>query len=1552
MRIMKRWFALMLTMSLIFSDCDSITAFATGNDIAVETVVSEDDEESLQADEEETTVSDEVSEDNEFISMDETEEDEDSASETDEKTESQFVNIGQINAGDELPYPDDSEFTYDLPVSFEMSDSVLLFVHHNIDAITENEEGKLVWSILRGKTGTEEGSVCLINEEDNWADFEVVTDSPYFTMTENKDEESDYYKTAVLTAKDVESDEASEDYKDYNYYIRAVYYLEAEGEQTDEFYAAVTLPFCPKEDTNIDEAQDDTLDAENIDTDEIQGEESVMDESATEETGEEDIPDDTLPEESYSDPAVESIDINNANSELFENNDQQDLGESIEKLILYFENEANDKLMEPGDKRQIIARIESDDAQGEEGTVDPSKIIWGSSNKNIATVDKGLVLAKAEGYTQISAKYNGLTSFVKVEVASNGGTEKVLDLSGDIWVAGFQQESEDFVYTGQKITQDIRVYHNETLLKEKTDYTLTYKNNVNAAAYDSAKAPSVTIKLKGQYSGSRTLYFTIKQRKLNDGMSYEQVVSYAKTLKIPAPTLYYNNKKLASNKDFTCDYSTLPEEYKKGDSYTKGTPYKYKVIGIGNFTGEFEMSLVVLDDKSLNMESATVTLDRKQYEYHGKPLSTEDVHITSVKLGKNGTLDSSLYEYSVYADGVGTGYIEVYPSDAGRDKNYRGMKKVNIKVVGDRQLKNAKTVDGWQDTIVFSQKRLSDDGGIIQEKEGVLVYAGEGVSEPVPLKEGMDYTVKYSNHKKVGTATATFTGMGRYTGTLKIKYKITPNINEENFTIVWKNVKKVVTAEEETFETPYQKGGAVPDFVLMDQDENILNNKTDYTVKLTDNKSAGSTMTCTITGKGNYSGYSVRKKIKVTTGDLERQAAISISDKQYSEKANAWQSKPTIKDANGKKLVEGTDYDKIQASDYSYDNMTSGEAPKAGTTVRITVHGINNYAGSNITGAYRIYQTSISKLKVTIDAQEYTGNEITLTKNDIHVYATSSDQKKKENELPGTCYEILKGEYKNNIKAGTAKVTLRGLGEYGGTKTYSFKINKKTYRINQIKGIMLDKTDLLLSIQGDNTEKGKLTATIISAYEKESLTNPTVIWTTSNSNIATVESGQIVENKTGNGVISTTVTAQIMLKKEGSVTITATTQDGNKKAKCTVEIVDVPILKDADKSIVMNVDDTYKLRFENDDIQEQDLSGIKWEISNSDVVSLNIEERLLTAKKAGAAILKLTKGKYVQQCYVIVEGADDIPENYLDYSEYIQMDDYIYDYDASTATDDTYGIVKCIKYANHTKNRGAFVYDGVYIPAGVYWIDATANWNCGIFLDGRDPRVTWDPLEARDYFEVRMSPGALLMTIGNSESDDFHVIKIEGCSNVTISGGTIIGERNEHIGTDDSESGHGVGIYDCTNIHIQDMDISQCWGDGIYLGRSYQSTADNIDINITGCNVHHNRRNNLGIVSADGVTIDDCHFNYAKGTDPQYGIDIETNDDIPCKNITITNTEIVGNAKGSMGIIKKADNVRLEDCTLSGNFYNQAGTNVVLKNVKFLKGSVIDGNGCKTTIIN
>ncbi|MDE7133363.1 MAG: Ig-like domain-containing protein [Lachnospiraceae bacterium] len=1548
MRNMKRWIAAMLTIVMTVSDCGVIPAFAAEDAVAVENAVAENN-----------AFSGEMSADSEYFSESEIKENEKEEglyeksneeqnkdatgsmqdeiaevtdSELDTETKLPALHIGQIKKGEKLPDPNDSNFVYDLPISFAAVDCLVLFANYDINTIPDQKEnGTLRWNILRGEKGMAAGSASLMNEEDDWTNYEVVSDSPYFIMTENEDKESDYYKMIELASEE----DAEQD--DYDYYIRVAYYLGTGEDKDEDFYAAATVPFLFQNDiADIDQAQEDTIDIEENDIDKI-----TDDMTDTKDIDQEENGDDTLTEDSDAAETPEGIDHENSELDKITDNIisvsendiavedfvlsdsdmvQPEAEEHISEIIL----DKTDITMQPGDTEQLTATTAPENIQ--------AKISWESSNEAVAAVNEtGEIKARAEGITYITAECDGLTAVGKVEVAPSDTNDKLLDLSGDIWVAGFKRESEDFVYSGQKITQDIRVYYKDILLTEKTDYTLSYKNNIDAAVYNTAKAPSVTINLKGQYSGSVTLYYTIRPLNINDidiyntdkeaadetgtevdhSPGYEQTVNYSKILKIPSPVLTFGKKKLAVNKDFICDYTLLSEklaeesgqsmDYRKGDSYKPGQIYNYIVNGIGNFAGSFQMQLVILKDKNLNFSSASVKLGQKQYEYHGTALSKSDITIDELKLGGQ-ILGETLYEYEVSANGIEGAYVTIYPSEAGRAAGYRGSKNVNLKLVGDRNIGDAALGEQWKGSIPFSQKIVNKYGGIFQEKAGLLTYGAGEMKET--LTEGKDYTIKYSNAKKVGKVTVTFTGKGRYKGTLKQKYEITPNNDEKNLTIVW---GKNVTDKGGIPEVTYQKGGAVPDFVIKDQDRNVLKNKTDYTVKVKDNKNPGTIMSCEITGNGNYKGYTKNVQLQVTAGDISK-AIISIPDKPYSTKRDAWKSIVAIKDVNGKKLVAGTDY--VKEFTFKYEDMESGQPPQKNTTVKVTVQGMGCYEGSFGEGSYRIFENNISKLKIVIDPQEYTGEEITLSSSDIHVYTNSTDAKNKRNELGNGCYEIV--EYKNNIKAGTAKVTLRGRGDYGGTKTYSFKIQRKAYRINHVKSITLDKTSLSLRLAEKEVQ---LTATITPEDSWEKIANPTVIWSTSNGNIATVEIP--VESSGVDG--DRAVTRTVKFKNEGTVTITATAQDGNKKAQCKITIVDVPILKEAGQKIEGKVGDTYQLTVEWEESQAADPNKLKWESNNEDRVAVD-KNGLVTMKKIGAATITLRVGssRYVQQCNVIVKGEEEevLPEGRA----------LIYEQKPDTV-DDAIAINELLR--NWEWNPG--LCDYLYIPAGVYRIGATISDDNG-----------FGGIVLTDNQKLIMSPSALLVAIGNNSSH-YRIIYAFDRDNVTISGGQIIGDRDIHTGKG-GEAGHGIQIDGCKNVYISDVEVSKCWGDGIYLGAYSSSAKPSCDgVTIENCNLHHNRRSNLSITDANNVMIDNCQFNYASGTDPQYGIDIEHNYRTT-KHVKITNSTFKGNAKASMGIIKSADDIRLENCTLDGAFYNMAGTNVVLKNTT-IKGEIVDATG-------
>ncbi len=116
----------------------------------------------------------------------------------------------------------------------------------------------------------------------------------------------------------------------------------------------------------------------------------------------------------------------------------------------------------------------------------------------------------------------------------------VLDTS-----AKFKLEKKTYTYTGEAIRPAVTASYDGVELKKGTDYKVSYKNNVNAG-----KA-TVTIKGKGDYTGTKTLTFKIKKAKWNYAPKDKNLKLSKKTLKLKPPkgakvTIKVSNKKIAS----------------------------------------------------------------------------------------------------------------------------------------------------------------------------------------------------------------------------------------------------------------------------------------------------------------------------------------------------------------------------------------------------------------------------------------------------------------------------------------------------------------------------------------------------------------------------------------------------------------------------------------------------------------------------------------------------------------------------------------------------------------------------------------------------------------------------------------------------------------------------------------------------------------------------------------------------------------------------------------------------------------------------------------------
>ena len=175
----------------------------------------------------------------------------------------------------------------------------------------------------------------------------------------------------------------------------------------------------------------------------------------------------------------------------------------------------------------------------------------------------------------------------------------------------------------------------------------------------------------------------------------------------------------------------------------------------------------------ISISKASVTLSTSTYAYDGKAKKPGVTVKLNGKTLKNGT------DYTVsYSNNTKVGTAKVTITGKG---NYTGSvsKTYSIK----NNFKKA-TVSGIS-TKAFTGKNIT--------QSITVKYNGK------TLKNGTDYTVSYSNNKKIGTATVKIAGKGSYTGTVTKTFKINPAKQE---------IQKLTAKSKAFFVDWAQKGSA------------------------------------------------------------------------------------------------------------------------------------------------------------------------------------------------------------------------------------------------------------------------------------------------------------------------------------------------------------------------------------------------------------------------------------------------------------------------------------------------------------------------------------------------------------------------------------------------------------------------------------------------------------------------------------------------------------------------------------------------------------------------
>ncbi len=310
----------------------------------------------------------------------------------------------------------------------------------------------------------------------------------------------------------------------------------------------------------------------------------------------------------------------------------------------------------------------------------------------------------------------------------------------DIKDAAITLSQEKYTYDGTEKRPAVTVRLNGVTLKENTDYTVAYSDNVNVGV------AKVTVTGAGGYTGSAEKTFTIVEAPKTDIRNADITLSqesftYDGAEKKPAVTVKLNGRTLKADVDYTVSYL---------DNIKAGMA-KVIVTGKGNYTGAAQKTFTIQEAPKISIAKAVITLSQEKYTYDG----AEKKPSVTVKL--NGKTLKQNTDYTVaYSNNKNVGTAKVTVTGKG---GYTGSAQKTFTITEAPKTSIAKA------TVTLSPESYAYDGAA--KKPAVTVKLNGKT-----LKQNTDYTVAYSNNKNVGVAKATVTGKGSYTGTVTRTFSI------------------------------------------------------------------------------------------------------------------------------------------------------------------------------------------------------------------------------------------------------------------------------------------------------------------------------------------------------------------------------------------------------------------------------------------------------------------------------------------------------------------------------------------------------------------------------------------------------------------------------------------------------------------------------------------------------------------------------------------------------------------------------------------------------------
>ena len=434
-------------------------------------------------------------------------------------------------------------------------------------------------------------------------------------------------------------------------------------------------------------------------------------------------------------------------------------------------------------------------------------LTYKSTTPYICTVDKNgnvTALRTGTGYVTVTASANGYDSVskdVKIVVSKKSLNNGLLTLS-----------ETSYVYDGTYKKPAATVTFGGKVLQEGKDYTISYRNNLNVGV------TTVIATGMGDYTGYTSKNFTITKRAMTGGtVSVASSVSFTGSNITPSVTVKVAGRTLTSGTDYTVSYS---------NNKNVGTSNVY-VYGKGNYSGSLSAKFDIVPAKQ--------QIQKLETRYKG----------FYIDWAQKGSATGYDVEYSVNSNmsGAVSKHLTANKPDTLTVSGLSGDKVYYVRVRSYTNVNGKVYYGAWSD--VKSIKTANNDitkasvSGI-----STKAFTGKAITQNVTvkvgntvLKNGTDYTVSYSNNKKVGKATVKITGKGKYGGVITKTFKINPAKQEiqkltaksKAFFIDWAQ-KGSATGYEIQYATNSKFTGA--------KKVTITNNKTDKTTvsKLSANK--------------------------------------------------------------------------------------------------------------------------------------------------------------------------------------------------------------------------------------------------------------------------------------------------------------------------------------------------------------------------------------------------------------------------------------------------------------------------------------------------------------------------------------------------------------------------------------------------------------------------------------------------------------------------------------------------------------------------------------------